>query len=242
MALQITGSKKEAAQSKFPHASININKYNYDKNETGRYSQLSAFFHMLKTDLGQDAYAEFSVKDDSIYIPYSFNLYETSCFALYYKPEIMYLELDENNYVEINFDTVEINGTQEFVNHAKDVFKEAETFKTIINYFTFDFKQFANWLWQKFQGNAYSACMQVGNNIFRNGNFMVYPIEDYEYYVITNEDFHKVPTPAIEYIVIRSNIQMDKMLIIDMTRTIAFATGFDELEQLKLADILKPEV
>lgn len=89
--------------------------------------------------------------------------------------------------------------------------------------------------------NAYDKFMQIGNSIFKNGNFMVYPLEDYEYYVITREDFNKVNSSQIEYVVIRSNMQMDKMLIVDFTRTIAFATGFDELEQLKLEDMLKPE-
>lgn len=246
MALQVPGigqkQQKNQTNEKFSHFSININKYNYDKNEIGRYSQLAAFFHMLKSDLGQNVYTELSLKDgSSIYIPFSFNLYETSCFATFYKPEVMYIEIDENNYVEIMFDNVEINGSAELINRAKKVFKEAETYKTYIEYYTFDYSLFANWLWQKFAMNAYDKFMQIGNSIFKNGNFMVYPLEDYEYYVITREDFNKVNSSQIEYVVIRSNMQMDKMLIVDFTRTIAFATGFDELEQLKLEDMLKPE-
>jgi hypothetical protein len=225
---------------KFSSASININKYAYDKNEVGRYSQLAAFFHMLKSDLGQNTYCEFALKDGSIYIPYSFNLYETSVYATHFYPEMMYIEIDQDNYVEITFDTIEIHGTPELISLAKKVFKEAESFRTIIPYYSFDYKTYANWLWQKFLQSAYEKCMEIGNQIFKNGNFMVYPVEEYEYYVITKEDFNKTPINNMDYIVIRSNIQMEKMLIIDIARGISFATGFDELEQLKLADFLKP--
>lgn len=238
----LSKQKNNTTNKKFSHISININKYNYDKNNIGRYSQLAAFFHMLKSDLGQNIYTEFSLKDgSSIYIPFSFNLYETSCYATHYSPDVMYIEVDENNYVEINFDTIEANGTVDFINLVKKVFKEAEAYRTYIEYYAFDYSLYANWLWQKFSMNGYDKFMEIGNEIFKNGNFMVYPLEDYEYYVITRNDYNTVPSNKIEYVVIRSNIQMDKMLIVDFTRTIAFATGFDELEQLKLEDILKPE-
>lgn len=225
---------------KTSQSSININKYGYDKNEAGRYSQLAAFFHMLKTDLGQNIYCEFATKEDSIYIPYSFNLYETSVYALKYSPEMMYIELDENNYVEITFDNIDIHGTAEFISKTKQVFKEAETYRTYIEFFEFDFNSYAPWLWQKFLQQAYERCMEIGNDIFKNGNFMVYPIEEFEYYVITKADFQKTSLQNMEYIVIRSNIQMDKMLLIDINRKLAFATGFDELEQIRVSDYLKP--
>ena len=43
----------------------------------------------------------------------------------------------------------------------------------------------------------------------------------------------------IEYIVIRSNIQDDKVLFIDNTTKEILGTGFDELEQLTLNEMLR---
>ena len=64
--------------------------------------------------------------------------------------------------------------------------------------------------------------------------------------VFDPEAYFKVMKPLqekykgkIEYVVIRSNIQDDKILFIDNTTKEVLGTGFDELERLELAEILR---
>lgn len=222
-------------------STININKYSYSKDKTPRYAQLSAYFHMLKSDLGDTVYAEFIANRIPFYMPYSFNIYETMCYAIQFKPDVMYVEKDADNYIEITFDEVTINGTSSFIKRARDIFFMAESFKSIFGYYLFDFGKFADWLFKKFKAGLYDTCIAIGNEFIRNGSLKIYPLEEGEYFAVTKEDFEATPLNQVEYIVLRSNIQMDKMICIDLQRNIVMATGLDELEKLKIEDMLKPE-
>ncbi len=231
-------AKNETTISKI---SININKFGYFKSEAERYCQLSAFFHMLKTDLGISTFSALINADGSeVYIPYTFNIYETTCYSLKYHPSVMYLEEDEENFVEIGFDEVRIQGTAEFIQKAKDVFAEAESYKTIITPFEHSYEETTKWMYNKMMQEAYDRFVKIGNAVIKNGSFMIYPKELDERFITTKQEFDRFGMDELQYVVLRSNKQMDKMILFDTQRKLILATGMDELEKTTLLDVLKP--
>jgi len=220
---------------------ININKYGYNKNEIGRIVQLTAFFHMLKLDLGKDCYSEMiTKKDETLYIPYSFNIYEEIALAKKNMTKSWYLELDANNYVEISFDEVKINGTPAFFKIAHKAFEQGEAFTTDLQIYQEDFSTGADWQWNQFKKMQYQKCIAIGDHIFKNGSLTLYPLEEEEIICYNENDFNSYPIEKVEYVVLRSNIENGKMLLIDNIRKHILGTGFDELESLELADTFNP--
>lgn len=227
--------KKEASQ--FKTYEININRRAFTK-EKFRQVQLTAYFHYLKLEFNGEAFTEIESENKRYYIPYSFTMYETIAIVMKHGMKMLYLELDENRYVEINFDTITIHGKEKMYNICKDLLKFAEQYTIPPVIFQFDYTTSADWLWKKFLNNQFEICMNIGNAIFKNGYIMVHPLEEDEAEVITALDFKKYKG-NIEYIVIRSNIQDDKVLFIDNTTKEILGTGFDELEQLTLNEMLR---
>lgn len=233
--------KASEAQDKVGKYTLNINKYAYSKDTFERIIQLTAFFHMIKLDLGENTYCELIIpKIGNLYIPYTFNLYETMALTKDYIPETLYVELDEENYIEINIESIVIHGTNDFYNKVKKVFIEAESYHTDISVWTFDVSTYADWLFKKYLQDQYTICIELGNHMIQNGSFCVYPLEDMEVYVVNKEDYDTIPLDSMEYVCLRSNIEMDKMVLIDIVRKKVYATGFNELETLTLADAFKP--
>lgn len=239
------GAGKKAAEKKTNETKINVNKHPYIKTELGRRIQLTAFFHMLKLDLGHNAYSEMVKVDDAkgdlkIDIPYSFNLYETMCMAKFFMVDNWYIDIDKDNSVDIFFDEIVIRGTPEFTSTVMAAFKAGETFTSDFPLYKYDYKQGAQWQWEKVRQNQYQKCRQIGNRLFKNGSFMVYPLEESEIIVYKESDFRQVGINDVEYVALRSNIQPNKVLLFDNVRRIVVATGFDEMECLELDDFLNP--
>lgn len=233
--------KASEAVGKIGKYTLNINKYAYSKDTYSRIIQLTAFFHMIKLDLGENTYSELVVpKIGNLYIPYSFNLYETMALTKDYIPESFYVELDEQNYIEIDIETVIVHGTNDFYQKVKRVFIEAESYHTDISIWTYDVSNYADWLFKKYLADQYDICIQLGNHMIKNGSFCVYPLEELETYVVNKEDYMAIPTSSMEYVVLRSNVEIDKMVLIDIVRRKIYATGFNELETLTLSDAFKP--
>lgn len=216
---------------------INVNRRAFTK-ERFREVQLTAYFHYLKLEFNGHAFAEIEAENKRYYIPYSFTLNETVAIVMQHGMKMLYLELDENRYIEINFDTIIIHGTEKLYNKCKDMLPFAEQYLIPPTIFQFDFTNNAEWLWQKYLNTQFENCMKIGNQLFGNGYIMVHPFEDDEDEVITYQDYQKYKG-KIEYVVIRSNIQDDKILFIDNTTKEVLGTGFDELERLELAEILR---
>ena len=221
---------------------IEINKYSYDKTDEGRRIQLTAFFHMLKLRLGDDAYTEMTSTKKVCYIPFSFNIYETIAMAKYLRPLTWYVELDENNYAEIRSEEITVNGTKDFLKTVSDAFTDGESYTSDYDVFLHDFaKAGNNWTWNNFTKNIYERILGIGNTFLKNGNVMIYPVEDVEedeFHIYDKAGFTRLPLTSIEYIALRSNIENGKMVLIDCLRNTVLATGFNELEKEELKDYL----
>ena len=232
------GLKKSDAKT-YKTYEINVNKRAFTK-EKFRQLQLTAYFHYLKLEFNGNAFTEIEAENKPYYIPYSFTLNETMAIVIQHGMKMLYVELDENRYIEIKFDTITVHGTEKLFNKCKEMLKYAEMYAVAPSIFHFDFTDFAEWKWQKYLNDQFDNCMKIGNKIFGNGYIMVHPFEDDEEEVITYNDFDKFKG-NIEYIVIRSNIQDDKVLLIDNSAKEVLGTGFDELERIELTEILRGE-
>ena len=216
---------------------IKLNKHAFTK-ENFRMLQLTAYFHYLKLEFNGEAFSEIEAENKRYYIPYSFTLNETVAIVMTHGMKMLYLELSEDEYIEIHFDDVVINGTEELYNKCKDMLSFAEMYQVPPTIFVYSFTNNADWLWKKYLNNQFENCMRIGNETFGNGYILVHPLEDDEAEVITQADYNKY-RGNIEYVVIRSNIQDDKVLFIDNTTKEVIGTGFDELEKITITEILR---
>ena len=86
----------------------------------------------------------------------------------------------------------------------------------------------------------YDGITADGDYIIKNGSIMLYPESESEIIAYNEKDFNSIPIDEVEYVVVRSNIKSDQMLMIDLKRKKIMGTGFDELESLTLADEFNP--
>lgn len=239
-------SKKAVEAEKVTETVLNINKYNYFKDAIGRRIQLTAFFHMLKIDMGDQVCAEMSVGDDHFYIPFSFNLYEEICIAKTYMVDNWYVDVElaegNVNLVEIFFDEVKIKGNPEFIQYVTKVFLEAISFTSDFSILQWDFTNCAAWQWEKFKKLEYQKCIEAGDSIFLNGSITVYPFDESEIIIYNETDFKTTSISNMEYIVMRSNVKdkSDMVILIDNTRKKILGTGFDPFEETELNEIFNP--
>lgn len=235
-------AKKQKNNTGVKIETININNpsHRYDKTQKGRLSQLTAFFHMLKMDVGDESFSSMTKDGDEIYIPYSFNLQETMCLCLHHIPDMMYIELDEENYIEIGFDSIKISGTPDFMSLARTSFKKAENYGTILGFFTYNYSETVPAKYKAMIINIYDKCISLGNEMLKNGSFKIYPMSSPEKYIESEDDWSTVSVNDIEYILLRSNLESDKVIFLDLKRKLSFSAGMDALEESFLSDLLKP--
>lgn len=229
------------ASEKILQKKIDVNRYNYDKETMGRIVQLTAFFHMLKLDIGEDAFTEMASSKTTIFVPYSFNLYETLALAKYFRPINWYVELDTNNYAEIRQDEITIKGTKEFIRIVSDAFRKGESYSSDYNIFFYNFEERGNqWAWNTFTKDCYERLVRIGDFFIKNGNMMVYPTEEFEYLVFQESDFNRVDKTEMEYIILRSNIEKDRdrTILLDLKHKVMLATALNELEEEEILDYL----
>ena len=228
------------ADGKIKKKSININSYNYDKNDEGRMVQLSVMLYMLKNAMGEEIYTEIASSTSTHYIPYSFGMYEIIALTKTYKPLTLYAELDTDNYCEIRLEEVKISGTKDFIDKAVVCFERAQNFTSDISLFCINMKNMGNdYYWNYFFNNEYRKCIEIGDRFIKNGSMRLYPEEYEEYYVYAIDDYRGTPKEDIEYIVLYSNLSSDKFVLIDHKNRHIIAAGFDEVEQEQLLDICK---
>ena len=232
------GAKKTDAKQ-YKTYEINVNKRAFTK-EKFRQLQLTAYFHYLKLELNGNAYTEIDAENKPYYIPFSFTLNETMAIVIQHGMKMLYLELDENRYIEITFDTITVHGTEKLFNKCKEMLKYAEMYQVAPSIFHLTFMDNAEWKWQKYLTDQFDICMKIGNKLFGNGYIMLHPKEEDEVEILSYNDFDHYKD-SIEYIVIRSNIQEDKVLLFDNDSKEVLGTGFDELERVELTEILRQE-
>lgn len=230
-------NKKETSPTK--NYQINVNKHAFTK-EGWRIFQLTAFFHYLKIALNGVAFTEIEAENARYYIPFSFGINETMAIVQQHGMKMLYIEIDENNYIEITFDTINIQGSERLYNTCKKLLLLAEEYQVVPHTFYFDLSTNAEWLWQRYLNNQFNNCMEIGEELFGNGYIMVHPLDEDEAEVVYYQEFDKYKG-KIEYVVIRSNIQDDKILVIDNVTREAFGCGFDELEEIELGELLRNE-
>lgn len=218
---------------------INVNRKAFTK-ENFRMLQLTAYFHYLKIKLNGTAFSEIESEKNRYYIPFSFTLNETLAIVKNHGMKMLYLEVDENNYIEISFDTIAITGTEDLISMCKETISLAEQFKEAPGFYYHNMAESAEWLWNKYMNSQFENCMEIGNMLFGNGYIMIYPTEYEETEVIYSDEFYAYKG-QIEYVLIRSNVEENKFLLIDNITKEVFGGGFDSLEEAELSGILKGE-
>ncbi len=226
--------KKTSNEKQLKKFEINLNKTALTK-ENFRQIQLAAYFHYLKLELGGEVFSEIEAENNRYYIPFSFTINETVEIVMMHGMKMLYLELDENQYVEIRFDTITISGTDDLYNECKTLLKYAEQYVIPPDLFYLDLSKNADWLWNKYLTTQFESCMMIGNKLIKNGCFIIYPLEDDETEIVNAEDFNKYKN-QIEYIAIRSFLDENKTIVIDNVTKEIFATNLDELEKVELSE------
>ena len=228
------------ASKKILKKTININKYNYDKNDEGRMVQLAVLLHILKISVGEDILTEIANPKTTCYIPYGFGMYETIAMVKVFRPVTLYAELDEHNYCEIRLEEIKLSGTKEFVEKATACFEKAQKYTSDINLYFIDFNKSGNdFMWNTFYNSEFRNCMQIGDTFIKNGSMKLYPENELEYYVYAIDDYKGTAKEEIEYIVLQSNTQSDKLILIDHKHRHIIASGLNELEQESLLAMVK---
>ena len=163
-------------------------------------------------------------------IDYHMNLYKGCPFGC------IYCDSRCEAYHIDNFDEVRIKGSRAFYEIIKKAFEKGESFTSDIPMYYSDFSEGTDWQWNQLKNNLYNKCIKIGDSIIKNGSIMVYPKSESEIIAYNEKDFNSVPIDEVEYVVLRSNIKTDQMLMVDIERKKIMGTGFDELESLGLAD------
>lgn len=232
--------KDKSLTTKIQKKIINVNKYGYNKDDNARIVQLTAFFHILKKELGESCYTEIANAKNVCYIPFSFNLYETIAMAKYYRPLNWYVEVDEDNYVEIRPDEITISGNLDFINKVDAAFEDGARFTSDVDVFAFNFLNTGNeYMWNHFAEFQYKKAVKIGDSFIKNGSMRLYPDKEKEYFIYGLDDYYGTPKENIEYLTLRSNLQYDKVIIIDNKRKVLLAIGLNEIELEEMKEIIK---
>ena len=231
--------KTEETLSYCEYDEININRYAISRSNSMRKIQLSALFVMLKNEYKD---AEYTIKTSikEFYIPEEFEQTEIMAISKYFEVKEWNIFIDEEHYVDIDFDFVKVNGEIEMIDKCKELLKKAESYKSDIEIATFNFNKYSGWLWDKYIESQYITCINMGNRYLKYGDFFIYDSELDEYKICSKEDFDKCRDKNI--ILLKSKLDKYKVVIIDMQLRQVIATELDDLEKEYLSNILKPEI
>ena len=234
------GKKKEPVhESTCEFDVINLNHYALSKGTIMRRNQLSALFVLLKNKYPD---AEYSIDTPlkTFNIPEEFEAPEIMTIAKYFEATAWHVFIDEERYMDIDFDQMEVNGEPEILETCKEFVRAVEKFKSDINITDFSFNKYPGWLWDKFLEEQYEKIVALGNRYLKYGDFFVYNDDLEETRITCEEQFIKARNR--EYILLKSKLNTYRIILIDLAIKQVLATELDDLEKEYMSDILKPEI
>jgi hypothetical protein len=165
---------------------------------------------------------------------------EIMAIAKYFEVKEWHIFIDEEHYVDVDFDFIKVNGEVEMIDYCKDVLKKVEKYKSDVDVTDFNFNKYSGWLWDKYIEEQYQKCIDLGNRYLKYGDFYVYDEDLDEYKINSKEDFDKVKNKL--YILLKSKINTYRIVLMDLNLRQVLATELDSLEKEYLSDILHPEL
>lgn len=231
--------KKEEHISNCEYDEININRYAIARNNSMRKIQLSALFVYLK-NLFPDAEYTIDTTLKTFFIPEEFESPEIMAISKCFEVKEWHIFIDEEHYVDIDFDFVKVNGELNMIDEVKEAIRKVEKYKTDIDITTFNFNKYSQWLWDKYIEEQYQKCIDMGNKYLKYGDFYIYDDELDEFKITKKEEFDEVRNKS--YILLKSKLNAYRLVLIDMEIRQVIATELDDLEKEYLGDLLHPQI
>lgn len=236
MGLFGSNNKNQVVNTNLEFNTIVVSKYALSPNVIIKTLQLGAFFLLMRSKhKGAECSIDTTLK--TFEIPEEFEMTEILALLKIYEFKAMHIFIDEEHYIDINLDLIEINGELELYEDCKNTLRQVEKYKSDFTAFSFNFNQYSEKLWNAFEEQLYDALISIGNKYIKFGYFLVYDSDLDETEVATKEQYDEIKNK--EYILLRGKINKDKNVIMDYKSRQIIATGFDELERLNLLDTLK---
>lgn len=233
------GKKKEEHLSICEYDEININHYALARNPIPKRNQLSALFVILKNKYPDSEYS-ITTPLKEFKIPEEFEAPEIMAIAKYFEATEWHIFIDEERYVDIDFDALKVNGEVDMIQFCKDSVKNVEKYKSDISISEFSFNKYSQYLWQKFLDEQYEKMINLGNRYLKYGDFYIYDDELDEHKITSKEDFEA--NRNREYILMKSKLNNYRIVMIDLGLKLVIATELDDLEREYMSNLLKPEI
>lgn len=231
--------KEQKIESYCEYEEININRFALSRNNEQRKVQLGALFTLFKNKYKDAEYSiETTIKEFEI--PEEFESPEILAISKYFEVKEWHIFIDEEHYIDIDFDFIKVNGELDMIDFCKDAILKIEKYKSTIDVCEFSFHRYSDWLWDKYIESQYDICVKMGNRYFKYGDFYVYDEDLDEFKITCKEDFNKMK--RIKYILLKSKLNTYKVIFIDEHLRQVIATEFDDLEKEYLKDLLHPEI
>ena len=94
-------------------------------------------------------------------------------------------------------------------------------------------------MWNHFAEFQYKKAVKIGDSFIKNGCMRLYPDKEKDFFIYGLDDYYGTPKEDIEYLTLRSNLQYDKVIIIDNKRKVLLAIGLNEIELEEMKEIIK---
>jgi len=229
----------KAYESICEYDEINLNHYALARNTVPKRNQLSALFVMVKNKYHD---AEYSIDTPlkRFEIPEEFEATEIMAIAKYFEATAWHIFIDEERYVDIDFDRMEVNGEDEMLSFCKESVRSIEKFNSDISVSDFSFNKYPGWLWDKYLEEQYDKMVTMGNRYLTYGDFYVYDDELDERKITNRLEFDAARNR--KYILLKSKINNYRIIFVDLGLKQVLATELDDLESEYLRDILHPEI
>lgn len=218
---------------------VNLNHYALSRGTVMKRNQLSALFVILKNKYPDGEYS-IDTPLKTFNIPEEFEAQEIMTIAKYFEATGWHIFIDEERYVDIDFEQMAVNGEPEMLEACKEAVRSVEKFKSDVNITEFSFNKYPGWLWDKFLEEQYEKIVALGNRYLTYGDFYIYNDELDESKITCKEDFEKARNR--EYILLKSKLNSYRIILIDLAIKQVLATELDDLEKEYLSDILRPEI
>lgn len=236
--------KKETnvRQSLCEYNEINVDKIasssKVSKERNKRTQQLCHLFILLKDQYPGGSYSiETTAK--TFGIPEEFETTEILAIAQVFEIKAFHVFLDEEHYVDIEYETIAVNGELDLLEFVKkNLIKVAKLDKKPAPYY-FSFNSYSEWLWDKYIESLYESCVNLGNKYLTFGDFLAYDQEMDEFFVRSKEDLEKIR--GKEYILLKSKLDPERLFLINIPKRFIIGTGMNELEQEYIQDFLNPK-
>lgn len=201
---------------------IDLNKEGFDMDDY-RKIQLVVYFHLLKMNFQGTTFNQISGEEENIFIPYTFRLDEEMAIVTVHGMKMLYIEISDEEYIEIDFDKICIVIEDDEIRekciemldlvHAYDLVPD-------IGYLSFTDNRTK---WQRVLLNEYEFAMKIGETFIKNGHVVCYP-KDGDAFIVTKQKEIIDQKSKIEYMAVRSNIYDG--------RTVVFLHQFQEVIML----------